>query len=186
MLKAPIEVSYSGLLEEDWTLSHEKRVTEICEVFASVLKLDDSSTQDLMTVGVVHDIGKTFVPASILNKPGDLSPYEYKEMQRHTEYGYQALLMTENKHLAESVLFHHERYDGKGYPQGLRGKEIPLYSRIVAIIDAYDAMTNDRPYRRAMSCEAAVNELLKESGNQFDPVLVELFINQVLPLIKKR
>jgi HD-GYP domain-containing protein (c-di-GMP phosphodiesterase class II) len=129
----------------------------------------------------MHDIGKITIPDHILKKPGKLTDEEWTIMKSHTTNGYQILRSADQySRLADYALTHHERYDGKGYPQGLKGEDIPLYSRIIAICDAYEAMTADRPYRKALTKEVAIAELKRCAGTQFDPRLVEVFVNEVV------
>ena len=117
----------------------------------------------------------------MLNKPGFLNPEEYLEIRKHPEMGYRILSTAPNmSEIAEIVLAHHERWDGKGYPKGISRYSIPLYSRIISIVDTYDAMTSDRSYRDALPSEIAINELKKNSGTQFDPELVDIFLKQVV------
>nr|WP_288183178.1 HD domain-containing phosphohydrolase [uncultured Sporomusa sp.] len=135
-----------------------------------------------------HDIGKVGIPDAILFKPARLLPEEYSIMQQHCEIGYRiAQAVPELMPIAELILRHHEWWNGGGYPLKLQGEEIPIECRILALADAYDAMTNDRPYHKAMSYEEALQELRRNAGKQFDPVLTELFIalivNQVDPVI---
>jgi HD-GYP domain-containing protein (c-di-GMP phosphodiesterase class II) len=125
---------------------------------------------------MLHDVGKVAVPGEILDKPAALSSAEWRTVVQHPRIG--QVILEQAAALKDAVpiiLHHHERYSGHGYPFGLRGNDIPLGARIVAIADAYDAMTHDRPYKRAVSHEAAVNELRRHAGTQFDPELVTLF-----------
>lgn len=125
----------------------------------------------------MHDIGKIAVDDGILNKSEPLSDVEWLEIMRHPEIGYR-ILSSVNVYapLAEYVLAHQEKWDGTGYPKGLKGKEIPFEALIIAVADAYDAMTSDRPYRKGMSTVAAMEELKRNSGTQFDPLIVEAFV----------
>jgi len=130
---------------------------------------------------MLHDIGKISIPDKILGKPGKLNAEEYEIIKGHTQAGYQILRAADEfSDLGVYALTHHEKFDGTGYPNGTRGEEIPLFSRIISVADAYEAMTADRPYRQAMSKEVAVKELERHSGTQFDPVLVDVFLNQVV------
>jgi HD-GYP domain-containing protein (c-di-GMP phosphodiesterase class II) len=125
----------------------------------------------------VHDLGKVGIPDSILFKPGSLTGKEWEIMRQHPEKGYRiAQATTDLAGIADLILMHHERWDGHGYPLGLAGEEIPIECRILAIADSFDAMTNDRPYRKAMPVEEALAELEKCSGTQFDPQLVAAFL----------
>ena len=128
-----------------------------------------------------HDIGKINIDESILAKPGPLTDTERLEVQRHAETGYRILSSVSGfANIAEHVLAHHERWDGRGYPKGLKGKEIPLEARIIAVAEAYDAMTTETPYRHALSKEEAIGELKHYAGTQFDPEIVRVFISEVL------
>lgn len=124
----------------------------------------------------MHDIGNISVDRTILNKPSLLTETEYNEIKRHSETGYHILKsVNEYANIADHVLSHHERWDGKGYPRGLAGEEISLIARIIMVAGAFEAMTSERPYRKALSVEKAIEEMEKCSGTQFDPHIVELF-----------
>ena len=163
------------------TEGHADRMEQLLERFAQRLDLGNAVQNNLRLFGKFHDIGKVGISDVILFKPGKLTDEEMTNMQKHCEIGYKIALTAADLHpIADLILKHHERYDGRGYPIGLCGEEIPLECRILSIVDAYDAMTNDRPYRRAMPHEAAVEELLKNRGTQFDASLVDFFIHSVL------
>ncbi|MFA6890310.1 MAG: HD domain-containing phosphohydrolase, partial [Bacilli bacterium] len=135
----------------------------------------------LKQAGLFHDIGKISIPDSILNKPEKLTDEEYDIIKTHTEVGYQILRAAdEYSDLAIHALHHHERWDGKGYPTALEGNDIPLFSRIICVVDAYEAMTADRPYRKRLTKEHAIAEIRKCSGTQFDPKIAKIFIEQIL------
>ena len=160
---------------------HSIRVSKLCVRMGTVLGLSTYKINELKTVGLLHDIGKIAIDENILNKPGKLTDSEWKEVKRHPEIGYRILeTATGMSKVAEYVLSHHERWDGKGYPNSLQGNEIPFESRIIGIIDAYDAMISDRVYHTAKSEEEAVAELKRNAGLQFDPELVMLFTEEVL------
>lgn len=166
--------------------AHSKRVSDLCVAIGEELKLGVNEIKTLKTFGLLHDIGKVAISDDILNKPGALTESEYFEIKRHPEIGFRMLSTVKDmSEIANYVLFHHERWDGKGYPKGLVGEDIPLFSRICTIADASDAMTSERSYRSAMTHEYAIKELQKYSGIQFDPVLVEIFLNKVLPKLNK-
>ena len=160
---------------------HTERVSQYSEAIAAALSLSKREIAMVKTAGALHDIGKVMVPPRILNKPGMLSREEWEIIKRHPENGYQLLKsVDEYAYLAEYVLYHHERWDGSGYPEGLAGERIPLYSRIIAIADAFEAMTAVRPYQRMLSGEDAAAELVRCSGTQFDPDIVRVFVGKVL------
>jgi diguanylate cyclase (GGDEF)-like protein/PAS domain S-box-containing protein len=160
---------------------HSDRVSRYCLLMGKKLNLTQNEILELEVAGRMHDIGKITIPDSILKKPGKLTDDEWVIMKNHTINGYQ-ILRTADKYsnLADYALTHHERWDGKGYPKGLVGKDIPLFSRIICISDAFEAMTADRPYRKAMEVDDAIKELYRCSGTQFDPELVHIFINDIL------
>lgn len=153
---------------------HAKRVSEICQRIWMEIGESESKLSTLKLASLLHDIGKIALDEKIINKEGKLTEQEYDEIKRHPEIGYRILGFSyEMKDLAESILTHHERWDGSGYPRGLKGEEIPLVARIIAIADAYEAMTADRPYRKALSREEAIDEILRGAGTQFDPSIVQ-------------
>jgi diguanylate cyclase (GGDEF)-like protein/PAS domain S-box-containing protein len=159
---------------------HSRRVSSYCAMLGKALHLSEGEISELKTLGLLHDIGKIGIEESILNKPGKLTEAEWFEIKRHPEIGFRILSnVPEMNDLAGYVLAHHERLDGKGYPRGLKDTEIPLQSRIVAIADSYDAMTGERTYKPRMTCEQAFIELEKNTGTQFDPELVALFIKEM-------
>lgn len=162
---------------------HCERVSEISKTIGEKMNLDNKTIEELAFAGLMHDIGKIIIPQDILNKADKLTDLEYQEVKRHTESGYQILRsVDEYSSLAENVLYHHERWDGKGYPQGLKGKEIPLIARIISIADSYEAMTSNRPYSSSMTHEDSLQELLKNAGTQFDPEIVKIFLNEKIKL----
>jgi len=162
------------------TEAHTKRVQELAIMLAKKLGIPGSSQNDLRLLAQFHDIGKVGTPDHILHKPGPLTETERQEMQRHTEIGHRiALASPDLAPIADLILKHHEWWNGAGYPLGLKGQEIPLACRILAIVDAYDAMTSNRPYRSAMPKEEAIAELRRYAGTQFDPQLVPLFISLI-------
>jgi two-component system, cell cycle response regulator len=151
-------------------------IATIAVELARRLELPDAEVERIRIAALLHDIGKVGVPTEILEKPGPLSADEWQTVVQHPRIGQEILnRVAAVKDAAAVILHHHERYSGHGYPHGLRGADIPLGSRIVAIADAYEAMLSDRPYRQAIGHEAAVAELRAEAGAQFDPELVDLF-----------
>lgn len=159
------------------TEEHAMRLTGLCAEAGRLMGLSQNDMNDLELLCMLHDIGKIGVSDQVLLKPGKLTEEEWVEMRKHSIIGYRIARSTpELAHIANYILCHHERYDGTGYPQGLKGDEIPLLSRILSVADAYDAMVNDRYYRKAMSHEYAVAELKRCSGTQFDPEVVKVFL----------
>jgi diguanylate cyclase (GGDEF)-like protein/PAS domain S-box-containing protein len=162
------------------TEEHAQRLIVYSNLIGHRMHLMDQQLNDLELLSTLHDIGKIGISDLLLNKPGKLSEEEWIEMKKHPEIGYRIAMSTsELAPIAEYILYHHERWDGNGYPQGLKGTEIPLLSRIIAVADAYDAMTEDRPYRVAMSQQEAVDELRYNAGKQFDPNIVEIFLSEL-------
>ncbi|AEH51654.1 HD domain-containing phosphohydrolase [Pseudothermotoga thermarum] len=166
-------------LHESHTAEHAKRLAEFSKQLALKLGLDREKAELVGWAALVHDIGKLAVDKDILNKPGTLTKEEYEKVKVHPVIGAELLKMGGLEEIARIVKYHHERYDGNGYPEGLKGEEIPIESRILCVIDAFDAMTSDRPYRKAMTVEQAVEELKKNSGTQFDPKVVEAFLELI-------
>jgi len=186
-LYAELEESYESTLEalitaldfrDNETLGHSRRVVEYAVMVAQAMGVSEPELSWIRRGAILHDVGKIGVPDAILRKPGKLDPAEWEEMRRHPEMGYQML-----KHIRflkpalEIVHCHQERWDGSGYPRGLKGDEIPLGARIFAAVDTFDAMTSDRPYRAALSIEAARDEIGRFSGIQFDPRVAEAFLS---------
>lgn len=158
---------------------HSQRVGILSHALGAALGVNERQLRELKTMGILHDIGKIAVDDTILNKTEQLTKEEFEQIKRHPEIGYRILsAVNDMAEMAEYVLSHHERWDGKGYPQGLRETEIPYLSRIIAVVDAYDAMTRNRSYRLAMTEEAALEELEKNAGSQFDPDIVRVFLER--------
>ncbi|MDD3350818.1 MAG: diguanylate cyclase [Eubacteriales bacterium] len=158
------------------TKEHAERMATLSREVGSRLALSQLELDDLALLATLHDVGKVVIDNGILMKPGDLSDLEWIQMKKHPEIGYRiASASSEMASIANGILSHHERWDGEGYPRGLKGKEIPLLARIIAVVDAYDAMTEERVYRSAMSEELALEELRNNAGNQFDPEVVKAF-----------
>jgi diguanylate cyclase (GGDEF)-like protein len=162
--------------------AHSSRVSNICQSIATKMDLDKDTVNQMRIAGLIHDIGKIGISESILNKPGSLSLEERSDIERHPETGWRILSPTDEfSDLAEFILNHHEKWDGSGYPNRIKGEEIQLEARIIAVADAYDAMTSKRSYREALSKEEAIKELTRCSGSQFDPEIIDVFVKQVLP-----
>ena len=178
-----IDIIMNTLFEKSSRESlHSKRVSVICGAIASKMNFSKDDMNQIKTAGLVHDIGKIGIDEKILNKKGSLNDSEWREIQKHPEAGWRILKTTaEFSEMAEFVLHHHERYDGSGYPNGTKGEEIPIEARIITLADSYDAMTSKRTYKIAMEVEEAIKEIKENSGKQFDPKIVDVFINKVLP-----
>ena len=178
--RSTIVTSMMKMLEsrDHITEGHGERVQDLVVDLATAYGLPENRMNDLRLMSQFHDIGKIGIPDKILFKPGSLSTDgEYAEMQRHCMIGYRiAQSVPDLGPIADWILKHHEWWDGKGYPLGLEGEAIPVECRILSIVDAYDAMTNDRPYRKKLSHTQAITELLKFSGTQFDPHLISVFL----------
>jgi HD-GYP domain-containing protein (c-di-GMP phosphodiesterase class II) len=161
--------------------THSNRVSQLCKYLGQAMGLPDMELYKLEISGLFHDIGKIAIQDYILNKTGQLTEQEWNEIMSHPEIGYWILSTSlEMSDIAKYVLYHHERYDGAGYPKGLKEQEIPLLSRIISVVDSYDAMTNHRAYKETLDKEMAIRELVNNKGKQFDPEIVEIFIEEVL------
>jgi len=157
---------------------HSTRLAEWGMRVGQELGLEEAALQNLEIAALLHDIGKVGIPDAILRKPGRLDTAEYELMKKHSEYGWAVLRMVPGfERAALDILHHHESFDGRGYPAGLKENEIPIVSRIVCVIDAFDAMVSSRPYRQGLPYEEAVRRLKEASGTQFDPVVVQCFLS---------
>ncbi len=171
-----------GTLKEksDETETHALRMTEMGYYFGNILELDDEDMDKLSLLATMHDIGKVTIAEEILKKPGKLTEKEWEKIKEHPETGRRIARTSENLiHIAEEISAHHERWDGNGYPRGLKGKNIPYLARMIAIIDTYDVMTHDRSYRKALSKKEALEEIENCAGTQFDPELARIFVRMV-------
>ncbi len=183
---ARLELSYDNTLEalvaaldarEHETGNHSKRVAQYTVLLSESLGIQATDLLEIYRGAFLHDIGKIGISDIILLKPGKLTVEEWNEMRRHPAIGYSILNQIGFLGTAvKTVLSHHERFDGQGYPKGLRGEEIPLGARIFSVADAFDTMTTDRPYRKALNGQAARDEILRCTGSQFDPDVVEAFL----------
>lgn len=163
--------------KDPYTHGHSLRVTLYSLILASKLGLTDSALEEIETAGLLHDIGKIGIPQSILCKTSKLTDEEFEIMKDHTGQGAKMIQNVKKLRAVASWLkSHHERWDGRGYPCGLKGTEIPLFARVIALADTYDAMTSTRPYRKALPHEVAIQEIKRCSGVQFDPELAEIFV----------
>ncbi len=188
IMSKTIDIIMRSLYEKNnREMLHSMRVSEICEEIALKIGMAKSEIQKVRVAGLMHDIGKIGVSDNILNKIDKLTPEEMFEVRQHSEVGYRILSsVNEFSELSEFVLAHHERWDSKGYPKGLGGEGIPLQSRIIAIADAFDAMTSDRTYRRKLSFDEAIKDIGDNAGKQFDPQIAQLFIQKVANKFKDR
>lgn len=177
-----IKKSIDNLFEKSpYEKLHAENVSALAVMLGKALNMDNMELERLRIAAFNHDLGKTVIETSILNKEGLLLDYEWAEIKRHPEIGYQLLRsIDEYRIIANFVLSHHEKWDGSGYPNGSIERKIPLESRIIAIACSYDAMTKDKPYRKALDKNVAIEELNKHAGSQFDPELVQIFIEKVL------
>ncbi len=158
---------------------HSQDVSEIALSIGKQLGMSPEELEDLYWAALLHDVGKIAVDPNILNKPGELTPGEYRHIMTHAVVGPNLVKAFVNDRVVDIISHHHDHYDGSGFNQTIRGKNIPLGARIVAVADAYQAMTSDRPYRRAMSKTDALEELVWYSGSQFDPIVANILINKV-------
>ncbi|MBS4008934.1 MAG: diguanylate cyclase [Clostridium sp.] len=160
---------------------HSKRVSKLCEAVGKAYDLSEEEIKEFGAAGELHDIGKIIIDEVILNKADKLTVAEWEVIKRHPEAGLRLLTSAlEFQTIAEYAFAHHERWDGSGYPRGLKGEEILWEARVMAVADAYDAMTCERPYRPALSEEEAVNEIKSNAGTQFDPIIAKVFVEKVL------
>lgn len=160
------------------TWKHSRRVAEIASALAKLRKVKDEIREYIWYGALLHDIGKIYIPQKILQKPDTLSSQEWKLMRRHPVFAYN--LLTTNKSIAiiKNIAYcHHEKWDGSGYPRGLKGDEIPLAARIFAVVDVWDALCSNRPYRRAWQEDKVRTFIGNESGKHFDPKITETFLN---------
>ena len=166
--------------KDAYTRGHSNRVAQCSVALAKRLGVDEEDVKNLNFMALLHDIGKIGVPDNILNKPFSLTEDEFAIMKNHPTKGYEILKnFATIPHLHYGILYHHERYDGKGYPMGLQGEDIPYQARIIAIADTYDAMTSDRAYRKALPLDVVMEEFSENRGIQFDPKMVDVFLEMI-------
>ena len=162
---------------DPYTEKHSQRMAEYAMATARAMGLSIYSAEVVRYAAILHDIGKIGIPDHILSKSNSLTEQEWNQIKKHSTIGAEIIKQINSLSDASKIVYHHhERYDGEGYPDGLKGESIPLGSRIIAVIDAYDAMTSRRPYREALSKEEAIMELKKHAGTQFDRKVVEAFL----------
>ncbi|WP_338452672.1 HD-GYP domain-containing protein [Niallia oryzisoli] len=165
---------------DTYTLHHSENVARYAVAIAEKMKLPKDLCNIIQDGGLLHDIGKIGIPEHILTKTGKLTESEFDIIKRHPTIGYEMIQHVESfkeNGILDIVLYHHERYDGKGYPMGLKGNQIPLVARIVAVADTFDAMTSRRSYRNELTQEFALNEIKKNKKTQFDPYIVDIFLS---------
>ncbi len=169
---------YTVEAKDRYTRGHSDRVSDYAMLLGERLNLSTREVKTLKVGGLFHDIGKIGIPDHILLKEGSLSPEEFKEIKKHPEIGKRILKnATIFNDIIPIVYYHHEKYDGSGYPEGLKGEEIPYLARITTIVDTFDAMTSSRSYRKAIPIEKVIDEIKKNAGTQFDPAITEVFLN---------
>lgn len=163
--------------KDHYTYGHSSNVSVLSAAIAKEAGFTETQIETVKNAGLLHDIGKVGIPESVLSKPGFLTPDEYEVMQGHVIQSINIIKHIPNLiDTVPIVISHHERYDGKGYPRGIKGDNIPILGRVICIADSFDAMTTDRPYRKGLSLEEAISELKENSGKQFDPGLVDIFL----------
>ena len=170
-----MELAQEIELKDGYTADHCERIRELSNAVGLVLNLPSERRHLLNYAAYLHDVGKTRLPLELLRKPEPLSDLEWFEMKRHPTYGRELLSATFMRAVGPIVEQHHERFDGSGYPLGLSGEEISKEARVIAVVDSYDALTSDRPYRAAVTPEAALAELKRQAGRLFDPEVVAAF-----------
>jgi HD-GYP domain-containing protein (c-di-GMP phosphodiesterase class II) len=163
------------------TRSHSQTVSQLSAVIATELGFNPGHIAQTRLAGLLHDVGKIGIPDAILNKPAQLTDAEYEQMKTHSLLGYNIVFAADMATEARWIRHHHERYDGRGYPDRMSGDTIPIESRIIFVADAFEAMTSDRPYREARGQEFAIDELRRCSGTQFDPEVVEAICRTLEP-----
>jgi HD-GYP domain-containing protein (c-di-GMP phosphodiesterase class II) len=156
---------------------HVHRVSGVATSIGFEMGIIADDIDRLRVVGILHDVGKIHVDPAILAKPGPLVGDEVVRMRRHPEFGFAMTVEVCDEAIAEAILYHHERFDGAGYPYGLKGDQIPLLARIVLVADAFDAITSHRSYQPAFPAEYAIEEIIANSGSQFDPSVVDAFLH---------
>lgn len=178
--KTIISISHAVDAKDPYTKEHSVRVAEYAAMIAQELGWSKEQLENIYLVGLIHDIGKIGVPDSVLKKPGKLTDEEFAAIKKHPETGYGIIKDYDGiEGLADGVLYHHERYDGKGYPKHLKGTEIPVLARIIAVADAFDAMNSNRVYRTARDKDYIIDQFERGKGTQFDPEFAEILLKKI-------
>jgi putative nucleotidyltransferase with HDIG domain len=174
-MEATIEaIALTVEMRDPYTAGHQRRVTELAVAIAKELGIPEAEIDGIRMAGIIHDIGKVYTPAEILNKPGKLSEIEFSMIKTHSQVGYEILKAIEfTRPVAQIVLQHHERLDGSGYPSGIKGEGVLPEAKILAVADVVEAMASHRPYRPALGIDQALEELSKNSGTLYDPKVVD-------------
>ncbi|MBI2608364.1 MAG: HD-GYP domain-containing protein [Deltaproteobacteria bacterium] len=181
--KTVVEETLKALLrtleiKDRYTHGHSQRVAFFARLIAENMGFEEEEIQEIKLAAMLHDLGKIGTPLEILNKPGKLTDEEFDVIKEHPIYSYEIISQVSSlQNIARWIRAHQERMDGFGYPDGLKGEEIPLQARIITVADAFDAMTSDRPYRKALSLETAYEELKRCAGTQFDKEVVKVFLD---------
>jgi len=173
--------------KDNETGMHVIRMSHYSRIIARAAGFSEHDADDLLNAAPMHDVGKIGIPDSIIRKPGKLDADEWREMQRHAEIGAEIIGHDASSLLQMArriALYHHEKWDGSGYPEGLKGEAIPIEARIVAIADVFDALTSVRPYKKAWTVDDAVNLIVSESGKHFDPTLVSVFVQEIPAILE--
>jgi putative nucleotidyltransferase with HDIG domain len=183
-LRAIAAVGAASELKDRYIRGHQERASLWAAALAEDMGLSSEQVRNIRIAGLLHDIGKVSVNEGILNKPSKLTEEEFNKVKQHAPNGAKIMLSEAEalQHLAAIVRYHHEHFDGTGYPDGIAGEQIPLEARIMSVVDVFDAMTHERSYRKALSREEAIAEIERSAGTQFDPEVVKAF----LALLKRR
>ena len=172
-----IEVLFGALGLRDMNMAHSERIANLAEAVAWQFGMREEEVRRVKEAALLHDVGKMGIADDVLSKPSDLNPEEWAAMRRHPEAGFEIIEQIESlRGVAKIIHHHHERFDGQGYPAGLKGDEIPVGSRIFAVVDSYVAMTSERPYRKNLPHDIAVKEIVRNTLTQFDPEVVAAFL----------
>ncbi|OQY10389.1 MAG: hypothetical protein B6I28_01090 [Fusobacteriia bacterium 4572_132] len=177
----------ANLYNDENTGKHIERVSEYSKIIAQGAKLDKKIVKEITLYSKLHDIGKIGISDKILKKPGKYTDEEFEKMKKHVEIGYKMIKGAKISEVAKNIIFyHHEKWDGTGYSKGLKGEEIPIEARIVAIADVFDALTTERPYKKAFTTEKALTIMLEGNGKHFDPELIDILLDNMDRILEKK